>query len=221
MKRMHALVLGGLWSAVVLALCSYGRAAEIRTSGTLDVPRDCPLVAVSTDPVIQQVLNEDLEASRRNPSSAGKEPVTVTVTVSQAVLRPGVSLEQVAPGAPGVAGLLKEMGAEPPPLGDTGSVQTDPYAAAAREQALRPVDPLMEDFRQQQALLQGFAARARNPDKPYGLEASQLYDTVIIARVAAGQNARELTAVALVEPRSNARRAKELLAEIIANALLH
>lgn len=91
----------------------------------------------STDTVIQQVLRDDLRAAKRSPDADTKSVLTLTVTVSQQQLKPGVSLAQVAPGDPQVAALLKEAGATPPPLGDTGS-ETD-VAAVARAQELNGI----------------------------------------------------------------------------------
>ena len=47
--------------------------------------------------------------------------------------------------------LLKALGAQPLPLGDTGNQPTDPYAIDARRQATMPEDPLMQQFRGYQA----------------------------------------------------------------------
>jgi hypothetical protein len=137
-------------SAAVLAFLCFGvdsvRAeSAVRKSGKLVAPPGAAFMVFSSDPVIQQVLSQDINAAQRAAGAATKAPLTLTVTVNQQTLQPGVSLEQVAPGAPQVAALIKEAGATPPPLGDTGN-QSD-AGAIARLQAMnnmRPVDSPMQ-----------------------------------------------------------------------------
>jgi hypothetical protein len=122
---------------ILLAVPSSGLSFEIRQAGKLQVSRDAQLFAFSTDPTIQQTLSQDINAASR--SSRGGLTFTVSVDVTQQMLRPGVSLSQVAPGDPQVADLIKAAGASPPPLGDTGDRYDE--AALARRMAARDYLP--------------------------------------------------------------------------------
>ncbi len=206
--------------AALLAIVGAAAAAEVRTAGKLMVPRNASAVAVCTDPVVQNVLNEDLMAAQRGKTPQLARELTLTVTVSQRLLKPGVSLADVAPGDPAVADLLKAAGAEPLPLGDTGNEPAvDPYDAAARRQATMPDDPVTSELRSYQAMRQ--AMRAQMSASPYDKMGGQIYDTAIIARASLGGSASEFTVVAVVHAGDDLRTAKKLVAEEIANAVLH
>src|ERR1700719_1909059 len=133
--RMHraTAVLG-----IAVAIAGSAHAAEIKMAGKLNVPANVSVVAICTDPVVQNVLNEDLRAARPGQPSNPDNSVTLTVTVNQQMLAPGVSLNQMFPGDPSMVELLKEAGADPPPLADVGNQPVDPYAQEARRQALAP-----------------------------------------------------------------------------------
>ena len=190
-------------------------------AGKLVAPANAGVIAVCTDPVVQNVLNEDLRAARNGLASNPENSVTLTVTVNQQLLAPGVSLNQMFPGDPSMVELLKAAGANPPPLGDSGDQPTDPYAQLARRRMLSPDDPTAEDqFRAYQAGQQ--AAHGVNAPSPYSnIPKNQLYDTVIVARASLEGATDELKVVAVVHSGDDARRAKELVAEEIANAVLH
>jgi hypothetical protein len=106
-------------------------AFEIRQAGKLQVSHDAQLFAFSTDPTIQEILSQDLSAAMRGAHTGNRSTVTVSVNVTQQMLKPGVSLTQLAPGDPQVADLMRAAGANPPPLGDTGN-QFDEAALARR-----------------------------------------------------------------------------------------
>jgi hypothetical protein len=114
-------------------------AFEIKQAGRLQVSHDSQLFAFSTDPTIQEVLSQDFSAAARSAVTGRGSTVTVSVNVTQQMLRPGVSLTQLAPGDPQVADLMRAAGANPPPLGDTGS-QYD-QAALARRMAAQQYMP--------------------------------------------------------------------------------
>src|SRR5271155_3912604 len=137
--------------AIVVAIGGFAHAADIKMAGKLDVPAGTTVIAICTDPVVQNVLNEDLRAARHGRPSNPDNSVTLTVTVSQQMLAPGVSLNQMFPGDPSMVELLKDAGADPPPLGDTGDQSIDPFAQEARRQALNPDDPATQQFRAYQA----------------------------------------------------------------------
>jgi hypothetical protein len=205
--------------AIAVAIAGSAHAAEIKMAGKLNVPADANVVAICTDPVVQNVLNEDLRAARHGQPSNPDNSVTLTVTVNQQMLAPGVSLNQMFPGDPSMVELLKEAGAEPPLLADAGNSQpVDPFANEARRQALDPDDSVSEQFRAYQARRNAIG----NGPTPYdNIPKEQIYDTVIVARASVEGAADELKVVAVVHSGDDARRAKELVAEEIANAVLH
>ncbi|HEY6394224.1 MAG TPA: hypothetical protein VIX12_02330, partial [Candidatus Binataceae bacterium] len=113
-----------------------------------------------------------------------------------------------------------DVGAEPPPLGDTGNRPIDPYAELKQREAMRPDDPITSQFRNYQAfknnLTSANAASAANEAAD-----SEVYDTAIIARAALGGAPDELKLVALAHPGDDLHSVKTLIAEEIANAILH
>lgn len=207
--------------AAVIAVAFAGAisAAEVKTSGKLDLPQRAGVIAICTDPVVQSVLNDDLRAARRNMGSDPASMVTLTVTVNQQMLAPGVSLNQLFPGDPSMVELLKAAGAEPPPLGDSGDEQVDPYAREARRKAIAPDDPTMDQFKQYEALQHELGPNAPTPYD--SIPKSQIYDTVIVARASVEGSPDQLKIVAVVHAGDDAHRAKKLVAEEIANAVLH
>ena len=52
-------------------------------------------------------------------------------------------------------------------------------------------------------------------------EASAVYDTIFVARVTAGSDGSELTVVAVAHPGFDSHEARKLIAEEIANSVLH
>ncbi len=187
-------------------------------AGKLNVPANASVIAICTDPVVQNVLNEDLRAARHGQPWNPDNSVTLTVTVNQQMLAPGVSLNQMFPGDPSMVELLREAGADPPPLADAGNQPVDPFANEARRQALAPEDPVTAGFRAYQARRNAIT----NGPTPYdSIPKNQLYDTVIVARASLEGAADELKVVAVVHSGDDTRHAKELVAEEIANAVLH
>ena len=204
--------------AIAVAIGGFAHAADVKMSGKLNVPANASVVAICTDPVVQNVLNEDLRAARHGQPSNPENSVTLTVTVNQQMLAPGVSLNQMFPGDPSMVELLKEAGADPPPLGDSGSQPIDPFANEARRQALSPDDPVTDQFRAYQARRNALG----NGPTPYDkIPKNQIYDTVVVARASLEGAADELKVVAVVHSGDDARQAKELVAEEIANSVLH
>jgi hypothetical protein len=204
--------------AIAVAIGGFAHAAEVKMAGKLNPPANAGVVAICTDPVVQNVLNEDLRAARHGQPSNPDNSVTLTVTVNQQMLAPGVSLNQMFPGDPSMVELLKEAGADPPPLADAGNQPVDPFAQEARRQALAPEDPVTAGFRAYQARRNAIT----NGPTPYdSIPKNQLYDTVIVARASLEGAADELKVVAVVHSGDDARQAKELVAEEIANSVLH
>ena len=188
-------------------------------AGKLAAPANASVIAICTDPVLQSVLNEDLRAARRGQPSSPDTTVTLTVTVNQQMLAPGISLNQMFPGDPSMVELLKEAGAEPPPLGDSGDQPAvDPWANEARRQALSPDDPVTEQFKAYEARKM---AMNRGPTPYDNIPKTEIYDTVIVTRASLEGSTDELKVVAVVHSGDDVRRAKELVAEDIANAVLH
>jgi hypothetical protein len=205
--------------AIALAIAGSAHAADLKMAGKLNVPANVSVVAICTDPVVQNVLNEDLRAGRHADPSNPDDSVTLTVTVNQQMLAPGVSLNQMFPGDPSMVQLLEQAGAEPPPLADAENQQpVDPFGQEARRQALAPEDSVTEQYRAYQARRNAVG----NGPTPYdNIPKEQIYDTVIVARASLEGATDELKVVAVVHSGDDTRRAKELVAEEIANAVLH
>ena len=205
--------------AAIAAITGAARATDIKMAGKLSLPPDASVMAICTDPVVQKILNEDLRAARRG-TGPEERMVTLTVTVSQQLLKPGVSLSQMFPGDPSMVELLKAAGADVPALGDSGDKPIDPYETEARRGALTPDDPITAQFRSYQARQQMInGAHAPTPyDK---IPESEIYSTVIVARASLEGAPDQMKVVAVVQSGDDTRRAKELVAEEIANAILH
>jgi hypothetical protein len=216
---MRGRVNRAIWAlAITVAIAGSAHAADIKMAGKLNVPADVSVVAICTDPVVQNVLNEDLRGARHGQPSNPDNSVTLTVSVNQQMLAPGVSLNQMFPGDPSMVELLKEAGAESPPLADAGNQPIDPYAQHARQQALAPDDPVTEQFKAYQARRNAIGS---GPTPYDNIPKDQIYDTVIVARASLEGAVDELKVVAVVHSGDDVRRAKELVAEEIANAVLH
>jgi hypothetical protein len=202
----------GLTALIAITYATAASATDIKTLGRLKVPPDAAVMSVCTDPVVQSVLGEDLRQSHRTGT-----PVIVTVTVNSHALAPGVSLQDLSPGDPSVAGMLKDMGAEPPALGDTGDKPfEDQYTMQARRQILGHEDAGTTAMR-------GYVNNRNeaSPSQYDNMPQDQMYQTVIIARASASDASTELKVVALVEPGGDVRTAKKMVAEAIADAILH
>jgi len=202
----------GLAVLIAITYATTASATDIKTLGRLKVPPDAAVMSVCTDPVVQSVLGEDLRQSHRTGT-----PVIVTVTVNSHPLAPGVSLQDLSPGDPSVAGMLKDMGAEPPALGDTGDKPLeDQYTMQARRQILGHEDVGTSAMR-------GYINNREEsaPSQYDNLSPDQMYQTAIIARASASDATTELKVVALVEPGGDVRTAKKMVAEAIADAILH
>ena len=206
-----------------LAAVAPARAADLKALGRLEIPPGARVTALCTDPVLQSVLSTELSANQPSSIARGSSDgptVTVTVTLSTHVLAPGVSLAEIAPGDPAAAEMLRDLGAEPPPLGDSGDKATDPYEEEARRQATNPEDPLTQQFRSYQAFRQSMSGR--NAPTPYdNIPQNQIYDTVLIARATMAGSVDDIKVVALVHPDESLHHAKEAIAERIADSLPH
>jgi hypothetical protein len=110
------------------------QALEIRKSGKINVPPAVGVVAFSTDALVADRLRQDFAAEHRGADANAPSPLTLSVTVSESPLKPGVSLQDLAPGVPDLDALLKSAGATPPPVGDTGTDVDEAALARARAQ---------------------------------------------------------------------------------------
>jgi hypothetical protein len=248
------------WCAALLFLARVGpaHALQVRKAGKLNVPSDQPLLVFSTDATMAQVLNQDLDAAHRG---AGTHPgLTLNITVNQQFLKPGVSLNDLAPGhADEVANMIKEAGGTPPRLGDTGDKVDEAAIARVRvERQLAPYDNptqrLINQFEappgdlgppppcDPAAPVPGCAGPVQTP-RPrqgspgyvgdvqqymqqgagprFGVVDDNRYDTVVVARATLGTAPEEMTVVALAHPGEDIHEAKKMIAEEIANAILH
>ncbi|MGH7987219.1 MAG: hypothetical protein ACREQX_13150 [Candidatus Binataceae bacterium] len=240
-----------LAAALMLSACIPALALQVKTAGKLTVPSGARVMPFSTDPVVQRVLSQDLTAAGRAPGARARQPVTLTVTVREDQLKPGVSLGQIAPGDPQVAALIAAAGATPPPIGDTGNeIDEGARARYLQRSNLGPTDSPME-----QALSQNGAPHGMMPPIPEGgmppigppgqaanagdtqayLQQGQAqrqfahfyhqdsgqYDTVVVARATISGSPNEMTVVGVALPGEDARALKQIVAETIAGALLH
>lgn len=109
-------------------------AVEIRKAGKISVPGGVGVMAFSTDALVADRLRQDFDAEHRGAQVDASSPVTLSVTVSESPLKPGVSLQDLAPGDPDVQELIKSAGVTPPPVGDTGTAVDEAALARARAQ---------------------------------------------------------------------------------------
>jgi len=246
-------------AALLLAAAGPASAVQVRKAGKLNVPPDQSLLVFSTDATVARVLNQDLEAAHRE--AGAQSGLTLSVTVTERFLKPGVSLNELAPGhADEVADLIKQAGATPPPLGDTGDKVDE--AAVSRERVEHqmvphdnPTQRLINQFEappgdlgppppcDPMAPVPGCAGPAPTPrPRPgspgyvgdvqqymqQGHRSAQTsgdddnrYDTVVVARATLGTAPEEMVVVAVAHPGEDMHETKKLIAEEIANAILH
>jgi hypothetical protein len=205
--------------AAIASIAGTAHATDVKMAGKLNAPPGTTFVAICTDPIVQKTLNEDLRAARHG-AGTDEQTVTLTVTVNQQLLKPGVSLNQMFPGDPSMVELLKAAGADAPALGDSGNQPIDPFANEARRNALTPDDPVTAQFRAYQARQR--IMNGANAPTPYDkIPESEIYSTVIVARASLEGAPDQMKVVAVVNSGDDVRRAKELVAEEIANAILH
>ena len=250
--------------ALVVAVAIPAHALEIRKAGKIDVPAGAALIPFSTDPTIANVLQQDLQVHGRT-AATNAPSLTLTVSVSDHPLKPGVSLADLAPGDPDVGPLIKAAGATPPPLGDTGNQLDEVALYRARAQRGQvptngsPMQQILSGIAQGQygaprpdpgGCLPGMGGCVQSapastprsqPGSPgytgdtqqymeQGHEAGRFrqpqvsdnaFDSVIVARVSVSGSPDEMTVVAVTHPGDDTRAAKKLVAEEIANAILH
>lgn len=107
-------------------------AMEVRKAGSVTVPAGAKVIPFSTDAIVADVMRQDFEAEHRGADANSVSPVTLSVSVTERALQPGVSLQDLAPGDPDIEALLKSAGATPPPVGDTGTEVDEAALARAR-----------------------------------------------------------------------------------------
>jgi hypothetical protein len=213
-------------------------AATLASKGHLTVPPDARVLVVSTDPVVQQVLSEDFGVARRSKPSGPPNSLTLTVSLTQRVLRPDVPIMELAPGVPGVADLLKAAGYTPPSPETAAAAQlTGDAAEYMRNGNPSAGQPTYQNDPMVQYQLYRFTGyqpgppsapdprdpRYRPIQPPDYLEppAGQLYDTAVIAHAVLSDGKSDMTAVAIAHPGDDMHAVKKQLAERIANAVLH
>jgi hypothetical protein len=270
--RLGAAVSAGILAA--MAVVVYGGSARpahaeeprivIKTGGKLPVPPSAALGVIATDPVLQQVLSQDLEVAGRLAGASATSEVTLTVTLTHRALEPGMALSEVAPGNGAAVALLEKAGVKPLQLpeqkaqddsdNDNGSDDDDNNAAEGNSGVKNDVDSYEQQghVAHQQMPMGGAmpplpmtgwpvppaTAQQRSAIPPYMQtypqgagnslekarhehEASDVYDTIFIARATAGDPSAELTVVAVAHPGFDAHEVRKLIAEEIANSVLH
>jgi hypothetical protein len=133
---MHrALISSALVAACLLAFAApRALALEVRKSGKIGVPLNVQVVPFSTDALVADRLRQDFQAEHRLADASAPSPLTLSVTVTEQPLKPGVSLQDLAPGDPDIEALIKSAGVTPPPVGDTGTDVDEVALARARAQ---------------------------------------------------------------------------------------
>lgn len=216
------------------ALC-----ATIKSAGALTAPPASSILALATDPTIQETLSDDF-AAQRHPASKPGPSLTLTVTLVSRQLTPDLSPDAVAPGVRATAALLRAAGWVP---------LTDAAAAGPTMQA--PVSKSIQEYMSQGNGLMGNGMMTQGPpttvQQIYQLSnppsssggftelpryvGSQIYqpdtpgrttyDTALVAHAVLSNGAGDFTVLAVVHPGDDLEATKKLIAERIANAILH
>ncbi|MGH8013481.1 MAG: hypothetical protein ACREQ4_13375 [Candidatus Binataceae bacterium] len=247
------IILASAFAAAALILCSFspGLALQVKAAGKLTIPAGARVMPFSTDPVMQRVLSQDLAAAGRAPGASAQQAVTLTVSVREDQLKPGVSLGDIAPGDPQVAALIAAAGATPPPIGDTGDeIDEGARARHLQQSNLGPTDSPMEEALNQNSAPDGMmppiSEGGMPPSGPPGQSSTTgdtqaylqqgraqqqfahfyhhdtgQYDTVVVARATLSGSSNEMTVVGVALPGEDTRALKQIVAETIAGALLH
>lgn len=186
------------------------------------MPAGAPIVVVSTDPTVQQVLSEDFAVTKRIVNST--PTVTITVSVLERELKPGVALIELTAGNPQIIKMLKEAGARAPDLVDTGSSAVDPWEAAAYVAARNPSNPISQSLNQLKPDSGGYGAFTRkrtDPNVYEGESNSNFNDHALVLKAVTSSGHDELIVVAVANGDEDLRSVKKLMAERVANAILH
>jgi hypothetical protein len=206
-----------LWSSV-----AWG--SMIRSAGTLNA-QAARVMVVSTDPVFQEVLNSDFSVAHTAP---GAKLLTLTVSVMARKLTPGLTIDEVAPGVPAAADLLRAAGYRPDAMEQpqaNGSPLPPDVAAYMSNGGPLPQQRTQIDTQE----LLGYPGR---PDTMTPLPRDAIvrefansepqgnFDTALVAH-AVLSNGGDMTVVAVVLPGEDMETAKKEMAERIANAVLH
>ena len=233
---------------------------EVKISGKLSPPSTASFAVIATDPVLQQILGQDLQVAGRLADGTVPSQATLTVTLTHRALEPGVSLAELAPGNGQAISLLNEAGVKPPPLPDKstqdddqdqdsgvgganaaeGNPDTKNDVKTYKEQGQVLPDsapmlpalpipmtqwPMPPAIAQDRSALSGYDQPLRPPnpleDARHQREMSAIYDTVYIAHANLGSEAGGLTVLAVAHPGSNPHDVRKIIAEEIANAVLH
>jgi hypothetical protein len=228
-------------TAVFLIGAQFGYATERpQKSGKLTVPADHGLIAFCTDPTIERVLTQDFQVAKRGAQPNDRSVIAVTVTTSQQFLKPGVSLGHLALGDTGsqtdraeVASYLAKQRLLPndtPMQNFLNQFQTQgdlgPDVPCAEEPVPQPgcveatpkPQPGNAGYRGD---VDEYVHRTDPGDRFHPRDDASSFDTVIVARASTNGSPDEMTVVAVVHPGDDIEAAKILVAEEIANAVLH
>src|SRR5271167_4612891 len=101
LRRLTTYVLIASSAASLIAVTALRASAlEVRKAGKITVPANAQVVPFSTDAMVADVLRQDFEAEHRGADANAASPITLSVSVTQQPLRPGISLQDLAPGDP-------------------------------------------------------------------------------------------------------------------------
>lgn len=240
----------------LMADASDAPAIRVKVGGKLAVPAGATLGVIATDPVLQQVLSEDLEVEGRLADPSAATALTLTATLNKRVLEPGMSLSDVARGDQVAVALLRAAGIAPPPNPEpepgpdsaaTGTAaqgnsrmpnDVRSYEQEGREMEMPPqpgtIGSPFNPFPMAPWPVPPATAQGRSVISPYpqrylpnqtgpsgGQESSAVYDTVFVARATVGSSGGALVVVAVAHPGYDSHEVRKLVAEEIANAVLH
>ncbi len=151
---MMRAVIAMLAIAIIAGEARAARAADeplikVKVAGKLAVPAGQPLSVIATDPVLQQVLGQDLQVAGRLAGASASSVTTVTVTLSQRAIAPGMSLNDVAPGDHDAVALLKAMGVGTIPLPNAAPPQAGQGGTQTAAEGNRAVPNDIQSYQQQ------------------------------------------------------------------------
>jgi len=215
-------------------------ATTIKSAGSLTTAPNSSIVVIATDPTIHDTLSEDFNAQRRRESKPGPD-VALTVTLVSRQLTPDLSPDAVAPGVRATAALLRAAGWVP--LTDEAAAGPTPQEPVSKsiQEYLSQGNSLMSNGMMTQGpptTVQQIYQLSNPPDssggftelpryvgsqiyKPEVGDQPQTYDTALVAHAVLGNGTGDFTVLAVVHPGDDLEAAKKLIAERIANAVLH
>ena len=204
--------------AIAVAIGGFAQAAEVKMAGKLNAPANASVIAICTDPVVQNVLNEDLRVARHGAADESRQFGDAHGDGESTNARARSVVESDVPGRP-FDGRIAEGGRSRSAAAGRRGQSTGP---SVRKRGSPPGVGSRRSGDGGVQSLPGAPQCHHHGPTPYdSIPKNQLYDTAIVARASLEGAVDELKVVAVVHSGDDARHAKELVAEEIANAVLH